>query len=667
MINEFSIGDSLTGTPPWIEVFNAGDQPIKLSEYYLTTDTTGEPTKLPLIELPPGESALMFLGGGAGSAGTENSVSLEISDSTEYLYLGELGRESGDVLTNQFFPKAKESWGRHPDGTSSTYYFTGNLLSPGKNNPSPGPWAKVATRTTFSPRDSSPNACVVFNDSIWVLGGYRHENGEWFSKSDVWKSGDAKNWEIVNDSPPYYPYCAFVAFEDRMWAFGESSYASTNGKDWTAVVTNIPLWYGMRIAKLNGSLIAVKDKTILKSANGFDWQLVTNEAPWDARAWPGLVVLNGRLFFLGGGINYLTGLDYYYTDVWSSSDGISWELINPDAPYQKAYWSSFRTFEGRIWVMGGWNFFELDNGYVGNNNEVWASQDGLTWEKVETAGIWEPRHAVLSFVFKNSLYVSSGYGTNGIETLYNGVWKFNRAEQIIYAENLTKSYGDAPFEFASSSNLPLQIEIQDSSVAMLENGFIRIEGAGQTIIKLSNDGNALVKPATKEINLEVTKASLVLSASSYQMSFGDNLPVFELEATGFVYDDNMESLSSIPYAITNASAVSPIGDYPITIQATPDRNYDYVIEEGTLSIIESGIKSIAYPNPVVDYLNIIPSIQSTTTRVAIFDRLGKETKLYITDGLNNEFTVDVRDLAPGIYYYLIADDSYSFSGKFLKE
>ena len=49
-------------------------------------------------------------------------------------------------------------------------------------------WFKISEHAQFSPRDSSPNACVIFNEKYWVLGGWRFGGKEWKSYADVWES-----------------------------------------------------------------------------------------------------------------------------------------------------------------------------------------------------------------------------------------------------------------------------------------------------------------------------------------------------------------------------------------------------------------------------------------------------------------------------------------------
>src|SRR5690606_35806218 len=108
-------------------------------------------------------------------------------------------------------------------------------------------WLKVNDSTSYSPRDSSPNACVVHDGAVWILGGYRNENDTiWYSKSDVWKSGDGIHWTSVNEDPPYSPYSAFVSFKGFIWVFAGVSFRSSDGVSWDTVHTNVGINYGSR-------------------------------------------------------------------------------------------------------------------------------------------------------------------------------------------------------------------------------------------------------------------------------------------------------------------------------------------------------------------------------------------------------------------------------------
>ena len=61
-------------------------------------------------------------------------------------------------------------------------------------------------------------------------------------------------------------------------------------------------------------------------------------------------------------------------DIWYSENGISWTLATSDAQFPERYFHTSVVFDNKIWVIGG----EGANGLI---NDVWFSEDGIFWEE----------------------------------------------------------------------------------------------------------------------------------------------------------------------------------------------------------------------------------------------------------------------------------------------
>ena len=184
-------------------------------------------------------------------------------------------------------------------------------------------WQKMSDSTAFSPRDSSPNACVVFNEKIWILAGWRYEGNEWISKSDVWCSQNGTQWNLINNDPPYSPYSQFLVFRNKIWALGDAAFSTTDGTHWIREVDSIPCRTAGRALVVNGNIICVSDSSIYKSNDGKKWKLVLENAPWGTRYWFGLQSLNRRIYYFGGGLGayQIPENEIYYNDVWIYKNG----------------------------------------------------------------------------------------------------------------------------------------------------------------------------------------------------------------------------------------------------------------------------------------------------------------------------------------------------------
>lgn len=298
-------------------------------------------------------------------------------------------------------------------------------------------WVRVTERAEWQPRDSSGE--LVFNDQLWLLGG-------WFDSfapppRDVWSSRDGSSWDKVTSAAPwrYSDLPMTVAFANRMWIMGgwtngrleghgatSEVWSSADGRDWKQETQHAG--WSPRIAS---GIVEFKGRMwilggtenyyfgdhkslrndVWSSEDGVNWRQEVAEAPWSARAYHQAVVLNDRIWILGGG-NYVP--EYHAkNDVWSSADGIHWEQATDQAPWSPRLWFSALTYREHMWVLGGWS-----NNPSKNWGDTWYSPDGKSWKQLETEHNWKARHEHSSYVFKDQIYVAGGHA----QPLSSEVW-----------------------------------------------------------------------------------------------------------------------------------------------------------------------------------------------------------------------------------------------------
>ena len=107
----------------------------------------------------------------------------------------------------------------------------------------------------------------------------------------------------------------------------------------------------------------------------------------------------------------------YLSDVWSSSDGASWDLVRTLA-WNDRYYHCTVVFNYLIWMMGGKG--DGDNGFTVAFNDVWYSSGNSGWDIATSAAPWSARHGCTSVVFTNDLmWVMAGSSNSGY---VNDVW-----------------------------------------------------------------------------------------------------------------------------------------------------------------------------------------------------------------------------------------------------
>ncbi|MDD4728085.1 MAG: hypothetical protein PHN55_04965 [Dysgonamonadaceae bacterium] len=231
---------------------------------------------------------------------------------------------------------------------------------------------------------------LTFNDKMWMMGGWYNGRLEDRSASNsVWSSKDGCNWTLEAKQAQWSPRCAAatVTFKDKMWILGGTT----------------KYYYGDKNSLLND---------VWYSEDGENWILATENAEWPPRAFHQAVVLDDRIFILGGG-NY--DPDYLgYNDVWSSADGIHWVQETDNANWHERIWFSSVVYRGHIWVIGGWS-----NHPYKNWSDVWYSKDGKNWKELQAKGtMWKERHEHSAFVFQDKIWIAGGM----TPPLVNDVW-----------------------------------------------------------------------------------------------------------------------------------------------------------------------------------------------------------------------------------------------------
>lgn len=298
-------------------------------------------------------------------------------------------------------------------------------------------WVKVTEKAEWSPRDSSGE--MVYRDRLWLLGGWLDSYSA--PPRDVWSSPNGKDWKLVEGAAPWKhsDLPMTLVHDDRMWIMGgwyngrlpghsasSEVWWSTDGAEWKqatakagwsariaagAVVFKGRMWILGGIEDYYFGDASNLKNDVWSSADGKDWKLETEKAPWAPRAYHAAVVHNDRIWVFGGG-NYVPkyGVE---TDVWSSADGVHWEKVLDQTPWSPRLWFSSVVYRDRIWVLGGWS-----NNPARNHGDVWYSRNGRDWKELKSKVIWKERHEHSTYVFQDRIWVAGGHAM----PLNNEVW-----------------------------------------------------------------------------------------------------------------------------------------------------------------------------------------------------------------------------------------------------
>jgi len=122
----------------------------------------------------------------------------------------------------------------------------------------------------------------------------------------------------------------------------------------------------------------------------YDGELTFNElskkAEWKNRFDHAAVYFDSKVWIFGGYNPGEVRNDTYYEDVWSSEDGISWTLVTADAPWKGRRGHGAVVFDDgsgpAMFIIGGYSVDE-ETGYRQYCNDVWKSTDGENWTLIK--------------------------------------------------------------------------------------------------------------------------------------------------------------------------------------------------------------------------------------------------------------------------------------------
>ncbi len=298
-------------------------------------------------------------------------------------------------------------------------------------------WVKVTDQAGWKPRDSQGE--LVYKKQLWIFGG-------WFQSfeappRDVWSSPDGKTWKEVTKEAPWKhsDLPMTLVHNDKMWIMGgwyngrlkghsasNEVWSSTDGAKWDLATKNAG--WTPRIA---AGAVVFKDKMwilggtenyyfgdnksikndVWASADGKEWKLMAANPGWSPRAYHQAVVHAGKIWIFGGG-NYVP--EYHArNDVWCSNDGVTWTEVTAKAPWSARLWFSAVTYRDRMWVLGGWS-----NNPSKNWGDVWHSKDGKNWQELKSSVCWKARHEHSAFVFQDKIWIAGGHA----QPLSSEVW-----------------------------------------------------------------------------------------------------------------------------------------------------------------------------------------------------------------------------------------------------
>lgn len=140
---------------------------------------------------------------------------------------------------------------------------------------------------------------------------------------------------------------------------------------------------------------------VWSSTDGIDWNLEVSNA-FDARVGHSLTVFDNKLWIIGGVDNSGNSL----SDIWYSSDGHYWNLATNSPAFGAITSHKTLVFKDHLVVF--------------NHHEIWASSNGVHWKKI-AKDIFSSRNRSEFILINDIMYIVGGEDGNG--SFFNEIWQ----------------------------------------------------------------------------------------------------------------------------------------------------------------------------------------------------------------------------------------------------
>jgi hypothetical protein len=209
------------------------------------------------------------------------------------------------------------------------------------------------------------------------------------------------------------------------------AYSTDDGKTWSVIAEEVPdsgsfPWVVPDRLSENGRLrvttkhgVGVSGRFTVapsREVKDYRWVKVTGRAPFAPRDGAGALVFQGKMWLLGG---WNPGDKAHFpricnNEVWSSADGLDWTLVKPNT-FRDRVFDSSADWEGRH--TAGYVVFHNAMWIVGGDvnqghyqSDVWNSLDGKSWTLVNRGKPvpWGPRALHYTLAFHDKIWVMGG-------------------------------------------------------------------------------------------------------------------------------------------------------------------------------------------------------------------------------------------------------------------
>jgi hypothetical protein len=295
-------------------------------------------------------------------------------------------------------------------------------------------WSTNAGGAPFGHRQG--HACVVFNNQLWLIGGFQNDSTTTASKNDVWVTSDGATWDLV-----------------------------TSNAAWTARVNHSVIAGNNGMYLYGGNVAGTMSDEVWFSVDGKTWTNLTLAATGTGRQAHNSLFFQNKLWIIGGQNTAATRLN----DVWSSFDGQTWVQETAAAFAAGRSLMAATVYNNKMWLVAG-------TGAAPDAN-VYSSSNGMTWTLVTTTPGFTARGGAAAVTFKTpssiNLYRYDTMwllgGNDGVSELQQ-VWRANLNSALATTYALSPTTTGLTYDFNTFLNGTKMLIKNASNFWVLESG-----------------------------------------------------------------------------------------------------------------------------------------------------------------------------------------------------
>ena len=142
----------------------------------------------------------------------------------------------------------------------------------------------------------------------------------------------------------------------------------------------------------------------------------------------------------------------------------------------------------------------------------------------------------------------------------------------------------------NKSNQKPTVTVKDGEAVLVSDAEYTLTNDGGTDVGSAYPVSVVGKgnySGTINKSFAITPQDLLVKVGNYEMTEGEEVPVFVIAYEGFVGEEDENVLDELPIASTTATSLSPAGEYAIIVSGGSAKNYTFTYQNGILTIKES--------------------------------------------------------------------------------